>query len=188
MSKASSNSCHHFRCVWPGMLKLPKVTRLLFLCNILRKNWARKLIYCMPISMKALYMKAFTMISMGMIKHSQSFQNSKFAMPLRYLKKNLEINLIFCKQITIKVSDKLISALLASKFSTRWYYHYRWTWWCILKALKVTSLQYFYNVSRRQLGMEFIFCVQIHIKVSTCWHYRLWWKMPGMSKVPKIGS
>ena len=188
MSKVSSNSCHHFRFVWPGMLNLPKETRLLFLCNILRKKWVMKLIYCMPISMKALYMKAFTIISMGMIKYSQSFQNSEFVMPLRYLKKNLGMNLIFCMQINIKVSDKLISTLLASKFPIRWYYHYRWAWSCILKALKVTSLPYLYNISRRQLGMEFIFCVQIHIKVSTSWHYRLRWKMPGMSKVPKIGS
>ena len=73
----------------------------------------------MPISMKALYMKAFTMISMGMIKYSQSFQNSEFVMPLRYLKKNLGMNLIFCMQINIKVSDKLISTLLASKFPIR---------------------------------------------------------------------
>ena len=41
--------------VWPGMPKLPKITSLLFLCNILRKNWAMKLIFCTQISMKACY-------------------------------------------------------------------------------------------------------------------------------------
>ena len=41
--------------VWPGMPKLPKITSLLFLCNILRKKWVMKLISCMPTSMKACY-------------------------------------------------------------------------------------------------------------------------------------
>ena len=40
--------------VWPGMPKLPKITSLLFLCNILRKL-KLKLIFCMPASMKACY-------------------------------------------------------------------------------------------------------------------------------------
>ena len=54
-SKVSSNWCYHFRCVWPGMSKLPKITSLLFLCNILRKKWVMKLIFYMQISMKAWY-------------------------------------------------------------------------------------------------------------------------------------
>ena len=29
---------HHFKCVLPGMPKLPKITSLLFLCNILKKT------------------------------------------------------------------------------------------------------------------------------------------------------
>ena len=40
--------------VWPGIPKLPKIT-LLFLCNILRKKWVMKLIFCMSTSMKACY-------------------------------------------------------------------------------------------------------------------------------------
>ena len=59
----------------------------------------------------------------------------------------------------------------------------------ILKALKVTSLQYLYSISKKKkkLGMGFIFCMQINIKVSTSWHYHFSWKWPDMSKVPKIG-
>ena len=34
--------------------------------------------------------------------------------------------------------------------------------------------------------MEFIFCMQKNIKVSTSWHYRFRWKWLDMSKVPKI--
>ena len=48
-----------------------------------------------------------TMILMGMVKHSQSSYDSKFAMFLQYLqKKKLEMKLIFCMQIYIKVSYK----------------------------------------------------------------------------------
>ena len=58
---------------------------------------------------------------MGMVKHSQSFQNSKFAMSLQYLKK--EVRDKVWMQININVFYKLISTLWASKFPTRWYYH-----------------------------------------------------------------
>ena len=49
-----------------------------------------------------------TMILMGMAKHSQSFQNSEFAMSLQYLQKKLEMNLMCCMQINTKDSYNLI--------------------------------------------------------------------------------
>ena len=81
-----------------------------------------------------------TMILMGMVKHSQISENSKFAMSLQYLKKKLEMTLILWMHINIKGSNKFISALWLSKLPTRWYYHYWWAWSSILKVLKVTSL------------------------------------------------
>ena len=69
----------HFRCVWPGMPKLSKITSLPFLYNILRKKWVTMLIFYMQISMKVSY-KLILWFLMGMVKHSQSSQNSKFAM------------------------------------------------------------------------------------------------------------
>ena len=125
------------------------------------------------------------MILMLMVKHSQNPQNSKFAMFLQYLKKE-DMKLIFCMQINIKVSHKLISTLWGSKFP-RWYYYYWWAWSSILKVFKLRSLQYLCNISKKKLVMEFIFCMQINIKVSKSWHYWFWWKWPDMSKVPKIG-
>ena len=122
-------------------------------------------------------------------KHAKFPKVPKIA-SLQYLynisKKKLEMKLIFCMQINIKVSYKLISTLWASKFPTRWYYHYWWAWSSILKVLKVTSLQYLYNISKKKLEMEFIFCMQANIKASASWHYRFWWKWPDMSKVPEI--
>ena len=57
-----------------------------------------------------------TMVLMGMVRHYQSFQNIKFALPLRCLKKKrLEVKLIFCMQINIKVF-------------TDWHYRFLWKW------------------------------------------------------------
>ena len=62
---------------------------------------------------------------MGMVKCSQSSQNSKFAMYLQYLKKEVRDENDFLQmQIHIIVSYQLISTLWASKFSTKGYYHY----------------------------------------------------------------
>ena len=52
-----------------------------------------------------------SMILMGMVKHSQSSQNSKFAMPLQYLGKEVRNGGHFWHV------DKL-------KVSANWYYHF----------------------------------------------------------------
>ena len=80
LMKVSSKWYYHFRCVWPDMPKLPKIKRLLFLCNILRK----KLIFCMQVSMKTYY-KVILWFWWGW----SSSQNSKFEMSLQYLKKEV---------------------------------------------------------------------------------------------------
>ena len=57
-------------------------------------------------------------ILMGVAKHTQSSQNSKFGMSLQYPPKTLDIMLIFYMQINIKISYMFISTLWASKFPT----------------------------------------------------------------------
>ena len=59
-----------------------------------------------------------SMIFVGMVKHSQSFQNSLQCF-YNISKKKLKMKLIFCMEINIKVSRKFISSLWASKFPTR---------------------------------------------------------------------
>ena len=54
MLKVFSNWYYHFRCVWPGMSKLPKIASLLFL-YMLRKKWVMQFIFYMQISTKACY-------------------------------------------------------------------------------------------------------------------------------------
>ena len=100
----------------------------------------------------------------------QTFQKFPIIGLYNISKKKLEMKLIFCIQTNIRVSYRLISILWASKFLTRWYSHFWWAWSNILKVLKVTSFQYLCNTSKQMLEMEFIFCMQIHIKVSTIWH------------------
>ena len=61
-----------------------------------------------------------TMIVMGMVNHSQVLKIAS----LQYLynnskKRRLKMKLIFCMQINIKVSYKLISTLRASELPTR---------------------------------------------------------------------
>ena len=109
--KVSSNCYYHFRCVCPCMLKLPKITSLIFLCNILRKNWVMKLIFCMKVSMKACY-------KLIAWEWSKIAKVPKIA-SLQYLysisKKKLKLKLIFCMQsfqvyfntLSIKVSCKV---------------------------------------------------------------------------------
>ena len=56
-----------------------------------------------------------TMILTGTVKHFQSSQNSSLQCLYNISKKKLEMKLIFCIQINIKGSYKLISTLLGIK-------------------------------------------------------------------------
>ena len=187
--KVSSKWCYHFRCVWPDMPNLPKIKSLLFLCNILRKKWVMKLVFCMQITMK-ICCKLILWFWCGWSSISKVPKVASLQCLYNISKKKLEMMLIFCKQINTKVSDKLISTLWSSKFLTRWHNHYCWPWSSILKVLKVTILKYVYkNITKKKLGMEIKhFCVQMNIKVTTSWHYCFSWKWLDMPKVPKVGS
>ena len=74
--------------------------------------------FCVQIRMKVSN-KVILLFLMGLAKHSQSSQNSKLAMSLQYLKKEVLDEVDFCVQINIKVSFKLISTLWASQFPKR---------------------------------------------------------------------
>ena len=122
----------------------------------------------MQISIKVSY-KLILWFLMEVVKHSRSSQNSKFAVSLQYLKKELRAKNDFLH------ADKHQSFLQVdfNKFRTRWYYHDQ----------AFSSLQYLKKEVRD--GVHF-FCRQINIKVSTTRHYHFWWKWPDMLKVPKV--
>ena len=85
---------------------------LLFLYNIIRKNWVMKLIFCMQVTMKVSY-RLMLWFLMGMFKHSQSTQNNKLAISLQYLKENKK------NEVVLLLADK------KSTISSNWYYHSR---------------------------------------------------------------
>ena len=167
------------------MHKLPKITSLLFLCNILRRNLNDEVDFLHGDKHESL-LQIHTIILMGMVKHFQSSQNSKLAMSFQYLKNKVweEIDFLHAGKyqnflqvdfLTLdnRVSSKVIISLLMSMIKHS-------------KVLKVKSLQYLYSISEKDLGMKFIFCLQINIKDSASWHYRFWWKWSNLWKVPKI--
>ena len=62
MLKVFSNWYYHLRCVCPGMTKLPKITSLLFLYNMLIKKWVMQLIFYMQISLLQIDTKIFSWV------------------------------------------------------------------------------------------------------------------------------
>ena len=59
--------------------------------------------------------------SMGMVKNSQSSQNSKFAMSLQYLKKEVKAEVDFLHATFPKI---LLQHFEHPHFLQGWYYHY----------------------------------------------------------------
>ena len=110
-----------------------------------------------------------TTILMGIVKHSQSSQNSKLAMSLLFLKQEVEdeVDFLYVHRQTyqsflqvdfntsgIKFSLKVILSLLMGMIR-----HSQST-----QSNKfAVSLQYL----EKKLGIEFIFCMQINIKIPS---------------------
>ena len=137
MLKIFSNWFYHFKCVWSGMSKLPKITSLLFLYNMLRSEWCSWFFY-IQISMKACYKLMVRFFD----EYGQAF--------LKFPKKqvwnifNLEMKVIF-----FFYADKHQSFLtvLFNTLGIKFFYNvtgmisktWRTWWWgfsSILKALK----------------------------------------------------
>ena len=92
---------------------------------------------------------------MEMVKHSQSSQNSKFAMSLQYLKKEVrnEVDFVHVNKhqsffqldpnnLGIKIYYKVILTLLMGAWSR------------ILKVLNLISFQYLYNISKEKIALK----------------------------------
>ena len=87
-------------------------------------------------------------------------------MSLQYLKKKTsEMKLIFCMQINIKVSCKLISTLWAVKTSYQVIPSLLMDMIKHSQSTKVKKVCSIFKISqKRTIYMEFIFCMQINIK------------------------
>ena len=99
-----------------------------------------------------------TIILMGMVKHFESSQNSKFAVSLQYLKIEVRDEVDFYMQINIKVAYKLLSTLLAPKFPK----NHRVILSLLMSMMKHSQrnqskmFEHLRSISKK-LGMEFIF-------------------------------
>ena len=70
------------------MPKLSKITSLLFFLQYLQKEANGEVDFLHADKYES-FLQIDTMIFMGMVKHSQSSQNSKFALSLQYLEKKV---------------------------------------------------------------------------------------------------
>ena len=104
------------------------------------------------------FLQIDTKILMGMVSISKAHKIVSLQFLNSTSREKLEMKLIFCTQICIKISYKFISRFWTSQFPARWYSHYWWAWTSILKVLKVTSLQYLYNISKKEVkdGVHFL--------------------------------
>ena len=82
-----------------------------------------------------------TIILMGMVKHSEVLKIASSQCFYNTSEKKLKMKLIFCMEVNIKVSYRLILTLLASKFHTRWYYHY-------LRSYKIINKRSFVSATK----------------------------------------
>ena len=150
---------------------------MVFPHNTLKKKWVIELTFLIQIMHSNLQQ-----IDTLMVKHFQVSQNSKFAVFLQYLKKEVsnEVDFFACRY--------------TSKFSTSWFQHcYKVKQSLLMRMIKhskSTQCNIFaisFQQYQKKLWMEFIFFMQININASTSWHYHSWWKRPYISKVAKIG-
>ena len=151
----------------------------------LKKEVSDEVDFFIQISIKLSY-KLMPWFLMRMDKPSQNYPNGKFVINIFTILQNKSQRLSWLLRVNNHQSSLQADFnTLIIKVSSWWYNQFWWAWSSILKLLKVTSFQYLYNISKKKLGMEFIFYMQINIKVSTRWHYCFWRKWPDMLKVPK---
>ena len=161
--------------MWPIMPKLPKITRLLFLCSILRKNWVMKLIVYTQISIKGSY-KLIVWFWWGW--------SSIPKIPKIASLQCLKMKLIFCMEINIKVSKKFISTFSASEFPTR-----------LILSLLMGTIKHSQITQSNKFAISLQYIKKQLSNGGRFWHenkrqrlYLIWWKWPDIIKIPKIGS
>ena len=70
-SHFSINWYYHFWWVWSGMLKVLKILSMQCLCNVSRKKWVMKFMFCLLINMKVFY-KWTVLFLIGFSRNAQS--------------------------------------------------------------------------------------------------------------------
>ena len=126
--------------------------------NISRKKWMMNFIFLMQVNMEVFY-KLIPSFWVCVNRHAQSTQN-KFV----YLAISLEKH---WDEIDFFSADKHTSSL----------------------QIDTMILMMMVKHSQSSQNSKFAMFLQyLKEDVRTSWHYCCWWKLPGTSKVPKIGS
>ena len=118
-------------------------------CNIVRKKWMMKLIFCMRLNIEV-FCKVILSFWVRVTRHAESTQ-SKFAYLCNISIKAWEMKLIFCLQINLKVFHKMIVSL----------------WVCIARQAQSSKNNQFtisFNISRKTWRMKSIFCLLINVE------------------------
>ena len=136
--------------MWPGIRKLPKITSLHISLQCYKKQINEEVDFSLADKHQSM-LQIDTMVLVGMVKHSQSSQESKFVMSLQYLKKEVKRKLIFCMQadlniLGIKVSYKVVLSLLMGRIKHS-------------QSTQSNNFAIFLQYLKKKLGMEFIFCM-----------------------------
>ena len=148
-----------FLCVWSDMPKLPKTKSLLFLCNILRKKWMKKLTFCMQVSMKT-YHKLTLWFWWRLSNISKVPKIASFAMSVQYPKKEVRDEVDFLHVNKHQSGLQVDFNTLGNKFG---YKVILWSLISMMKHFRITQSNNFANLCNisKKLEMEFIFCMQI---------------------------
>ena len=112
-----------------------------------------KLILCMQINIK-LFFRLILLILVGMARPAQITHNNKFENSLQYLMKEVKDEVDFLYT-------------WASEFSINWYCPFWWVWPGMPKVLKITIMQCFCNISRKNRVTKLMFSMLINVKVDT---------------------
>ena len=129
-----------------------------------------KLTFCMQVSMKT-----YCILILWFWRRWSSISKVSKIASLQCLynvsNKKIEMKLIFCMQMSIKVDFNTLGTKVRYKVML-------WLLISIMKHFQITLNINFANPCNvsKKLGMEFIFCMQTKTNVSKNWHYCFWWR------------
>ena len=118
--------------VWPGISNLPKITSLIFLCNMLRKKVIEKVYFLhadkhesfLQVDFNTLDIKVscsvILSLSMAMIKYSQSSESNKLTIYLQYFKKEARDGVPFLREDNYQSFYKLALSFLMELATHVW--------------------------------------------------------------------
>ena len=123
-------------------------------CNISRKKWMMKCVFCIQINVKVLYKLIWSFWVYG-TWHAQGSQNKKVAYLCNISSKAWEMKLIFCLQMNAKVFYKLIVSL----------------WVCLARHAQSTQNNKLTISQGKCEGWIWSFAYRLTSKVSSNCHY-----------------